>query len=840
MAYNPNNPNGQATAANSAPVVLASDQTTVPVKVTDGTNVVSIFPSTFLRTTDEPRQVFYDNFDSAPDTVNVWNSTQGSGGVAAAVVNGILSLGAGTLANGFSKILSIPSFKLPIPGWLGFSDAIALSDGASPTANVARYWGTFSSPAAPTTSAPITDGYVFEESTTGKLSAVVYAAGVRTLIADLSSSGTNVQPLDALYHRYLIYVRTDKTYYYIDGVGPSNLVATTNFQSPAIQTLGTGLLVVNGPTPPVSNIQIQCAGLAVWDTGKNATQIADGTFPWIKSTVKKGSTAAVATDTAEVVAFHPSSPLPVGANVIGKTGIDQTTPGTTNGVQVLVSALPTGASQDGTDITTPTAMPSGGVGIRGWLSAIWTKLNGVLDISDRAARLLGVIGTGANIIGKVGVDQTTDGTTNAVRLLPETTKVIGTINLSAAQTLATVTTVSAVTAITNALPIGANVIGKLSIDQTTPGTTNLVQVGGTLPAGTNTLGTVKVQGAALTGQTTGFAATITGATTGLDVSVAGNATFIVKNTIPATAFTGTPVIVFEQSDDNVSWGPLSVVRSDTNISLSTHTLPAGTANSSLMFDAGMEGVNWVRARVTTGTTTNGMTIVVQPGGMPFSPTVSSILNNETTKVIGTINVSAAQTIAVTQATAANLNATIVQATAANLNMTAAPIAITKGTQGATGFTTQDLKDAGRNQVHYYTLIPVLSTATDTLQSLTGTKAGATVVATTTPQQVSASKTLRITRLAVTYIATATSGYAIVRLRFVVGGPVTITGPIAATVLVGAGAPTTANSTASEEAILDEGWEFAATTGIGISVQGFAAVTPTAVGYVLVSVTGYEY
>ena len=53
MAYNPNNPNGQATGANSAPVVLASDQTTVPVKVTDGTNVASIFPSTFLRTTDE-------------------------------------------------------------------------------------------------------------------------------------------------------------------------------------------------------------------------------------------------------------------------------------------------------------------------------------------------------------------------------------------------------------------------------------------------------------------------------------------------------------------------------------------------------------------------------------------------------------------------------------------------------------------------------------------------------------------------------------------------------------------------------------------------------------------
>lgn len=33
-----------------------------------------------------------------------------------------------------------------------------------------------------------------------------------------------------------------------------------------------------------------------------------------------------------------------------------------------------------------------------------------------------------------------------------------------------------------ALPAGANVVGKVGIDQTTPGTTNLVQIGGTLPA----------------------------------------------------------------------------------------------------------------------------------------------------------------------------------------------------------------------------------------------------------------------------------------------------------------------------------------------------------------------
>lgn len=58
-----------------------------------------------------------------------------------------------------------------------------------------------------------------------------------------------------------------------------------------------------------------------------------------------------------------------------------------------------------------------------------------------------------------------------VVLAAETTKVIGTINIAAAQTIATVT---AVTAITNALPAGANLLGKVGIDQTTPGTTNAV------------------------------------------------------------------------------------------------------------------------------------------------------------------------------------------------------------------------------------------------------------------------------------------------------------------------------------------------------------------------------
>lgn len=167
-------------------------------------------------------------------------------------------------------------------------------------------------------------------------------------------------------------------------------------------------------------------------------------------------------------------------------------------------------------------------------------------------------------------------------------------------------------------------------------------------------------------------------------------------------------------------------------------------------------------------------------------------------------------------------------------------AITKGTQGTTGVTTQDLKDAGRVPITFYMVIPVLTTATDTLQSLTATKAGVTVLAATTPAVVTAGKTLRVTRFTAAYIATATSGYAMVRLRGNPAGLVTLTSPVYGNLAVGTGAPATANAADTEDATFPDGLEFAAGTGLGISVQGFAAVTATAVGYVVCSVSGYEY
>ena len=145
-----------------------------------------------------------------------------------------------------------------------------------------------------------------------------------------------------------------------------------------------------------------------------------------------------------------------------------------------------------------------------------------------------------------------------------------------------------------ALPAFA-VIPAFKIDQTTPGTTNLVQISGTVPvSGTFFQGTQPV-------------------------SIA---------TMPSTPVTGT----FFQGTQ-----PVSIA-----------TLPALTAGAAVIGAVTQSGT-WNIGTVTT------------------LPALATGANT-----IGAVNIAAAQTVAVTQATAANLNATVVQATPANLQVTETP------------------------------------------------------------------------------------------------------------------------------------------------------------------------
>ena len=166
--------------------------------------------------------------------------------------------------------------------------------------------------------------------------------------------------------------------------------------------------------------------------------------------------------------------------------------------------------------------------------------------------------------------------------------------------------------------------------------------------------------------------------------------------------------------------------------------------------------------------------------------------------------------------------------------------LTKGTQGATGITVQNLVDAGRNQTNYFMASQVISTAVEALQSLTGFKGNAAVAATTTPAVVTTAKTYRINRIIIAYVGIATAGAIQVNLRVNTAGVALVTSPLVDSWLVGS------NSIAAgvvETIVLDfpDGVEFAAGAGIGITVLGIGATGVAAItGYAKISIAGFEY
>lgn len=159
---------------------------------------------------------------------------------------------------------------------------------------------------------------------------------------------------------------------------------------------------------------------------------------------------------------------------------------------------------------------------------------------------------------------------------------------------------------------------------------------------------LKIIGGSSTTTSGSIAAAGTGTVGPLNVADAGNVTFIIKNTTAASAFAGAPVLVFEQSDDNSSWAPLPVVRSDTNAIASTWTLSANAASTEIMFNAPLPGVTWVRVRCTTGPTTNAMTIVIQPGGFLSQPYSTVVEKKDSGRVPKTITLDSFAIVATTE------------------------------------------------------------------------------------------------------------------------------------------------------------------------------------------------
>lgn len=232
-----------------------------------------------LRVSGEPSSLFYDTFDAALDTAVRWTSATSGTGASNAVTTGNLVTGCGTANSGFATVVSQITFPAMVPSFLQCSWALNIPDGASPGTTSWRFWGLGSapgSPAASSASAFMTDGVGWEIDTTGAFNAVIYAGGVRTIIAVLTSK------LDASNHRFICQSRTDRTFWYIDSIDIP--VAIANFVAPQVQGLPIRLQSVS-TSGGTTNKTIVVTGIALTDTSGSNHQISDAIYPWRKLTV---------------------------------------------------------------------------------------------------------------------------------------------------------------------------------------------------------------------------------------------------------------------------------------------------------------------------------------------------------------------------------------------------------------------------------------------------------------------------------------------------------------------------------------------------------------------------
>lgn len=363
-------------------------------------------------------------------------------------------------------------------------------------------------------------------------------------------------------------------------------------------TQGTGsnlhTVIDSGTVSTITNV------VHVDDNSGSLTVDNGGTFA-VQATIASGATSiAKAEDVASAdgdvgvpaLAVRKATP----ANTSGTDGDYEFLQMSTG--RLWVDASGKTLTVDGSGVTQPISGTVAGTGNFIVVQATASNLNATVVGTGTFVVQATLVAETTKVIGTVNQGTSPWVTSNA------TTSVVGNGAAATAQrvTLANdstgiIATVGAVTAITNALPVGANVIGKVSIDQTTPGTTNLVAL-----AANQSVNNTQVAG------------------TTIDVNSGSKS----AGTIRVVLATDQPSL--------------------TNKLLVTPDSVALPANQSVNISQ-INGVTPLMGNGATGTGSQRVTIASD--NTAFS--VNATLSAETTKVIGTVNIAASQTIAVTNA-----------------------------------------------------------------------------------------------------------------------------------------------------------------------------------------------
>ena len=589
-------------------------------------------------------------------------------------------------------------------------------------------------------------------------------------------------------------------------------VAGVHYQliKPAFGPLDTATLVTAAVGLPVSHV----GALAVTGAFFQATQPVSGTVTVGNASIAVTGSFFQATQPVSIASM-PSTP-------VTGTFFQATQP-----VSAASLPLPAGAS---------TAAKQPALGTAGAASTDVITVQGIASGTPQP-----VSGTFFQATQPVSGTVTANAGTGTFAIsaasLPLPTGAATETTLSALNTKVTAVNTGAVT-ISAALPTGANVIGALTANQSV----NNAQIGGVavavgsgvtgtgvqrvvlatdvaLPAGANSLGAVTVADVTATGTLTAAAQTVV-------LSMASGMSSA------SAQITGTWVgtITFEGTVDGTNWVAINGVFAGTSTPGSTIT-----ANGVVRLTPG--GLTSIRLNMTAFT--SGSAVITMRAGRGAGGTFLNQSLTAGTNIVGKFGIDQT-TPGTTNLVSIGTNGTVAinaaLPTGTNSIGTVQQATLTKGTQGATGVTTQDLKDAGRTLFSAATVIGGVTTVTaEAMLSLVVTRAGVAAAGATT-LTVTSGKTLRITKITFSSRSTgATVLSARGALRMQPAAAATVSSPIIDIFSTTQQAAALAEAGDTLVVTYPDGLEFTGTQQIGIS-QVASAIS----GAVYVAMTGFEY
>lgn len=347
-------------------------------------------------------------------------------GTSPTIANGNMTMSA--TASTYNAIRTKDTIRANV-GFTLVRNGIALE--ATAATGAGRFWGLGTPATTPAAAVLVQDGIGFEvDQAAGTLLAVTYVAGVRTTVATLT------RPTDGLNHAYSLHFRVTQAYWFIDNTQVP--VASVSFPNVQMAQLPALLVRQNAATFTGTPVFTNIAHLTA-DTSRQGTIISDPVIGTRQARVGADGTVKV--------------------SGTGTAGVSATAVQTVQGI-AGGTALP---------VSLATNTP---------------------DVTDRAARLLGVLSTGANTIGAVNiaagqtvaVTQATAANLNTTAVLAVGTNAVGTVGLTGNGTNVTVRASAALTATatsaTQTTPTGVR--GVVII-------TNVTAVSGTTPTLTTAL-----------------------------------------------------------------------------------------------------------------------------------------------------------------------------------------------------------------------------------------------------------------------------------------------------------------------------------------------------------------